>query len=42
MWVATGDLPKSVGHPFYTRLNRLLDEAGFDTFVGSSGSRLGE
>ena len=33
MWVATGDLPKSVGHPFYTRLNRLLDEAGFDTFV---------
>ena len=28
MWVATGDLPKSAGHPFYERLNRVLDEAG--------------
>ena len=33
MWVATADLPKSAGHPFYARLNRVLDEAGFDTFV---------
>ena len=33
MWVATGDLPTSAGHPFYARLNRVLDEAGFDTFV---------
>lgn len=33
MWVATTDLPKSAGHPFYQRLNRLLDEAGFDAFV---------
>ena len=33
MWVARADLPQSAGHPFYERLNRLLDEAGFDTFV---------
>ena len=32
MWVATADLPKSAGHPFYERLNRTLDEAGFDAF----------
>ena len=33
MWVATADLPQSAGHPFYERLNRVLDDAGFDTFV---------
>ena len=33
MWVATADLPMGAGHPFYARLNRVLDEAGFDAFV---------
>ena len=33
MWVPTADLPKSAGHPFYERLNRVLDEAEFDAFV---------
>ena len=33
MWVANADLPRSAGHPFYARLNRVLDEAGFDAFV---------
>ena len=33
MWVATVDLPKSARHPFYARLNRVLDDAGFDTLV---------
>ena len=33
LWVATGELARSPGHPFYERLNRLLDEAGFDAFV---------
>ena len=33
LWVATGDLPRSAGHPFYERLNRVLDDAGFDVFV---------
>lgn len=33
MWVATGDLPKSPGHPFYRKLNGLLAEAGFDAWI---------
>jgi hypothetical protein len=33
LWVATSELPKSPGHPFYTRLNALLDAHGFDRFV---------
>jgi transposase len=33
LWVATQDLPRSAAHPFYERLNRLLDDAGFDAFV---------
>ena len=35
LWVATQDLPKSPGHPFYERLNRILSEAGFDRKVES-------
>src|SRR5271169_3684658 len=33
LWVASAELPKSPGHPFYTRLNALLDAADFDRFV---------
>ena len=33
MWVARTDLPQSAGHPFYQRLNQVLDDAGFDAFV---------
>src|SRR5437867_10601232 len=33
MWIPTTDLPVSPGHPFYARLNTILDEAGFDRFV---------
>ena len=33
MWVSSSDLPRSAGHPFYQRLNRVLDAAGFDAFV---------
>lgn len=29
-WIATEDLPKSAGHPFYQRLERLLVEGDFD------------
>src|SRR5437879_6050150 len=35
MWVATQDLPRSAAHPFYTRLNQILDEADFDGYVES-------
>ena len=33
MWVAAEKLPRSPGHPFYERLNRVLEKAGFDAFV---------
>lgn len=33
LWVATTELPKSPGHPFYVKLNRLLAEADFDRWV---------
>jgi transposase len=33
MWITASDLPKSPGHPFYQRLNQVLDEAGFDRFA---------
>ncbi len=33
LWVATSDLPTSPGHPFYARLNTILEAEGFDRFV---------
>ena len=33
LWVTTADLPTNAGHPFFERLNRVLEEAGFDAFV---------
>lgn len=33
LWIATSDLPASPGHPFYVRLNAVLDAHGFDRFV---------
>lgn len=33
LWIATSDLPTSPGHPFYARLNALLDAHDFDRFV---------
>jgi len=35
MWVATQDLPRSAAHPFYARLNQILDQAEFDDYVES-------
>jgi transposase len=35
MWVATQDLPRTAAHPFYSRLNHILDEANFDGYVES-------
>ena len=32
-WLATQDLPPAPGHPFYQRLNALLNDAGFDRYV---------
>ena len=33
LWVAAADLPHTAAHPFYRRLNELLDEHGFDDFA---------
>jgi transposase len=33
LFVTTGDLPKSAGHPFYRALNRLLAEAEFYRWI---------
>ena len=33
MWVATQDLPRSAAHPFYTRLNQILDKHDLDGYV---------
>jgi transposase len=33
LWVPAGAVAQSPGHPFYERLNELLDEAGFDEHV---------
>ena len=32
-WVPTSELPQTPGHPFYERLNKILDVQGFDRFV---------
>jgi transposase len=35
MWVLTSELPTSPGHPFYSRLNAILDGEEFDAYVES-------
>jgi transposase len=40
MWVATQDLWRSAAHPFYTRLNQILDQHDFDGFVEGLCQRL--
>jgi transposase len=33
LFISAAELPKSAGHPFYRRLNQLLAEAQFDTWL---------
>ncbi len=33
LWIATQEPPRTGGHVFYERLNRVLEENGFDRFV---------
>ena len=40
MWVATQDLPRSAAHPFYARLNQILDQRDFDGFAEALCARL--
>jgi transposase len=37
LWYGS-ELPTAPGHPFYTRLNQILDQAGFDQFCETSGA----
>ncbi len=32
-WIATDELPRTPGHPFYERLNQIFEANGFDRFV---------
>ncbi len=36
LWINTAEIVTSPGHPFYQRLNQLLQEHGFDRFVEAS------
>jgi hypothetical protein len=33
LWIAANELPATGGHPFYQRLNQVLDAHAFDEFV---------
>src|SRR3954465_5984437 len=33
LWIAINELPATGGHPFYQRLNQVLDQHGFDPLV---------
>ncbi len=33
LWIGTQELPRTGGHVFYERVNRILEENGFDRFV---------
>jgi Transposase domain (DUF772) len=33
LWIAANELPPTGGHPFYQRLNQILDAHAFDDFV---------
>src|SRR5437762_3255476 len=39
LWIAHTELPRTVAHPFYEQLNRLLGERGFDDFVERESAR---
>src|SRR3989442_10569697 len=38
-WIAHTDLPRTMGHPFYEQLNRLLEERGLDEYVEQQCAR---
>jgi len=39
LWVPVAELPSTAAHPFYQRLNQILDEADFDVFVETTCQR---
>lgn len=41
IWIAHTELARSPGHPFYERLNEVLESAGFDNFADAALDRPG-
>src|SRR5437762_14046787 len=39
IWIAQTDLPRTVAHPFYEQLSRLLEERSFDEWGEQQCSR---
>src|SRR2546422_11609909 len=39
IWIAQTDLPRTVAHPFYEQLNRLLEERSFEEWVEQQCTR---
>src|SRR5437879_4955366 len=39
LFITHDALPRSAGHPFYVKLNELLEEAGFDRWLEKRCSR---
>ena len=39
MWLATEQLPRTAGHVFYDRVNKILAEHGFDDFAEKACQR---
>jgi len=39
LWVASADMAVGPGHPFYVRLNEVLEDEGFDAFVEEKCAR---
>ena len=39
LWIAHTELPRTVAHPFYEQLNRLLEAGSFDRFVEAECAR---
>jgi transposase len=39
LWIAHTDLPRTVAHPFYQQLNRVLEGHGFDEWVEAQCAR---
>src|ERR1022692_4467319 len=38
-WIAHTELPRTVAHPFYEQLNRVLEARGFDKWVEQQCAR---
>lgn len=35
LWIAATEIPSTPAHPFYRKLNEILDDHGFDAFAAT-------